>query len=596
MNAQRKGLGDKLKRLSPTAVCVLGLLYVLTVGVVDYATPPRLGLTLFYVLGTTLVGWGAGKRPALVVALVADTLIVVHDWGTHRATPQLWITLWNTATRLTIITVAGWWTAEARRLTRHLGRLVEARTAQWKAEAQHHKATAEALRVFLDAVPEPAFLLDREGSIVLSNVALARALKQEPQAIVGRNAFSLLPPAVAAPRQALFEQVLSSGQPVRYEDQREGRHLLSFQSPIRDAAGQVSRVAVLSLDITERKRAEQKLADALELNQKMVAASPMGIVVYKASGECVFANEALARIVGGTLPQILEGNFHRFANWRASGLLRLAEEALAQNQARAAEIQDTSRFGKSFWVDALMAPFRSGGEVHLLHMCYDITERKRLERQLLEISDREQARFGQDMHDGLCQELVSLAFDANALHQHLADQAHPQARTAQRIAHQLDQVITEARQLSRGLFPLRLEADGLRSAFEELAKTTRDRCQVECRFEGDGQVQLKDPATTTHLYRIAQEAVNNAAKHSQAGLITLAVRAHAQTLELIVEDDGRGLPPEAERNPSGMGLHIMDYRARAIGATLHFAPRAPGGTTVSCCLPRLAEEARTSRE
>lgn len=587
MNSRNGSPLDKLRGLSPNAVLVLGLLYVGTMSVLDYLTPARLSFMFFYVAGAAWVGWAAGKRRALTVALVTGVLILVHDWGFHRGTPEVGITLWNVLSRLAIVISAGWWAAETRQLTHNLGRQVEERTWQCQAEAQHHKATAETLRVFLDAMPEPAFLLDRQGTIVLSNVALARALQREPQTVVGRNAFELIPPAVAELRKAKFEQVLATGQPVQFEDQRQGRHIITFQSPLRDAEGTVSRVAVLALDITERKRAEQKLADALELNQKMFAASPMGIVAYKASGQCVLANEALARIVGGSLPQILQGNFRELKSWKESGLLRLAEEALETHQPRSAEIKDTSRFGKSFWVDALMAPFMSGGEPHLLHMAYDITERKRLERQILEISDREQARFGQDIHDGLCQELVSLAFDANSLQESLMRKALPEAATAQRLAALLDQAITEARQLSRGLFPVGVQTDGLHLACAELARTVRERFAVECRFESAGPAHLPDRVSAIHLYRIAQEAVNNAVKHSRAKLILLSLQADPHTLELKVEDNGRGLSAETQRSAGGMGLHIMDYRARSIGALLRFAARVGGGTVVSCRLNRV---------
>ncbi len=216
------------------------------------------------------------------------------------------------------------------------------------------------------------------------------------------------------------------------------------------------------------------------------------------------------------------------------------------------------------------------------------TEQRRLERQLLEISDREQARIGQDIHDGLCQYLVSLAFDANTLGSRLSLQAHPEAAIAQRLAELLDRAITESRQLSRGLFPIRLEGEGLVPALEELARTTRERFQVRCRLTSKAPVFIQDSTVATHLYRIAQEAVNNAVKHSRAKAISISLHARAGQLELKIADNGTGFAPGAAGTATGMGLHIMDYRARSIGGTLRSSPASSGGTLVCCCVPKAA--------
>jgi PAS domain S-box-containing protein len=215
----------------------------------------------------------------------------------------------------------------------------------------------------------------------------------------------------------------------------------------------------------------------------------------------------------------------------------------------------------------------------------NISERQRLERQLLEVSDREHARIGQDIHDGLCQHLVSLALDANSLRGELAEARRPEAKKARRIANYLDLAITEARQLSRGLFPVRLEREGLPPALEELAVATHDRFKIRCRFGSEGPVTVESSVTATHLYRIAQEAVSNAVKHSRASSVAIRLCARDGVLELSVTDNGVGLSAARRKEASGMGLHIMDYRARSIGATLLISPGRQRGTKVSCCIP-----------
>ena len=207
------------------------------------------------------------------------------------------------------------------------------------------------------------------------------------------------------------------------------------------------------------------------------------------------------------------------------------------------------------------------------------------EGQILEISDREQARIGQELHDGLCQQLVSLAFDANSLERQLSAESRAEAQVAKRLSHYLDQAITEARQVSRGLFPVRLEVEGLPSALEELARTTRERFHVKCRFEANQGAFPDAQPIATHLYRIAQEAVSNALKHSQATSIAIRLGAQAQQLELQVEDNGIGIPHGSVQNCKGMGIHIMEYRARSIGGRLTMEPGS-SGTVVSCRVPR----------
>jgi PAS domain S-box-containing protein len=212
--------------------------------------------------------------------------------------------------------------------------------------------------------------------------------------------------------------------------------------------------------------------------------------------------------------------------------------------------------------------------------------RIRLERQILEISDREQARIGQDIHDGLCQQLIGLAFNANSLGQSLSAQGRGEAVTARKICVLLDEAITEARRVCRGLYPVRLKTEGLVPALEELAHTVTERFNLSCECELGTRRLLCDITTATHLYRIAQEAVNNAVKHSGAQHIQIRLSSSETGLELLVHDDGKGIK-ESPGRAGGMGLHIMDYRARSIGGSLEIVGGS-GGTTVSCRVPQRA--------
>ncbi|MCX6922680.1 MAG: PAS domain S-box protein, partial [Verrucomicrobia bacterium] len=143
----------------------------------------------------------------------------------------------------------------------------------------------------------------------------------------------------------------------------------------RSSDGEIDWIDGVIEDITQRKQVEQSLVESLDQNHRMLAASPMGIAALKASGECVFTNQALARIVGGTIPELLQWNFRQMRSWRETGLLQLAKSTLAKSEPSETEIQAVTSFGKEVWLDFHMASFSRGGEAHLLCMYYEISDR-----------------------------------------------------------------------------------------------------------------------------------------------------------------------------------------------------------------------------
>jgi signal transduction histidine kinase len=242
---------------------------------------------------------------------------------------------------------------------------------------------------------------------------------------------------------------------------------------------------------------------------------------------------------------------------------------------------------EGFWLSITGRPLRdpAGRTAGGVIVFTDISARKKLERQIAEASDREQRRLGEDLHDGLCQHLVSTAFAARRLTAKLGDRSLPEAQDAAEIAELLATSISQARDVSRGLCLVPLEAGGLASALEELATQVRSRHGVACQFVERAAVAELPEAVATNLFRIAQEAVNNAVKHSKAGQITLSLSADAHQVRLQIEDDGIGFEPEAAP-ARGLGLHMMSYRARTVAAAFNIGPRPGGGTLVSCALRR----------
>ncbi|MEO7101640.1 MAG: histidine kinase, partial [Luteolibacter sp.] len=196
---------------------------------------------------------------------------------------------------------------------------------------------------------------------------------------------------------------------------------------------------------------------------------------------------------------------------------------------------------------------------------------------------REQVRIGQDLHDGLCQQLVSAEFSANLLQENLAKENPVRSMDAHRIADMIDDAITQARNLARGLYPVRLETEGLEMVLRELASTMSRRFDVVCTVECPVPIPPCESAAGIHLYRIAQEAVVNATKHANAHNILLSLASEDSHVKLTIEDDGLGMT-RTPINPDGMGQRIMEYRARMIGADFKIENRHQGGTSVTCVM------------
>jgi PAS domain S-box-containing protein len=214
----------------------------------------------------------------------------------------------------------------------------------------------------------------------------------------------------------------------------------------------------------------------------------------------------------------------------------------------------------------------------------DITERKRLEKENLEISEREQRRIGQDLHDGLCQHLAGVEMLCQVLAQKLAPKSKETAARATESAKAVREAISQTRLLARGLSPVTLESEGLMSALTELAHNTEKMFRVRCEFDCPEIIKFNDHAAATHLFRIAQEAVSNGIKHGKAKKIFIQLRELPGELHLRVSDNGVGFPKKFS-GTTGMGLRIMQSRIGMVGGTLVIERNPGGGTSVAGTAP-----------
>jgi signal transduction histidine kinase len=227
----------------------------------------------------------------------------------------------------------------------------------------------------------------------------------------------------------------------------------------------------------------------------------------------------------------------------------------------------------------------SGKPHNVIAAGVDITESKRLEKAVLDISARERRRIAQDLHDGLGQHLTGIAFLSKVLQERLGDGLPAESAEAARIVQLVNEAIDKTRELSRGLLPVGPEPLGLMTALERWAEEVENLFGLDCRFTCPEPILVHDEDVATHSYRIAQEAVNNAIRHARATRIDIRLEKEGGGFAMRVADNGVGIREDPRSGAThGLGLQIMNYRARMIGGELRVERGPESGTVVTCKL------------
>lgn len=209
----------------------------------------------------------------------------------------------------------------------------------------------------------------------------------------------------------------------------------------------------------------------------------------------------------------------------------------------------------------------------------DITEQRRLEMEVLRISEHERHRIGQDLHDGLGQMLTGISLINRNIAQSLHEEKHPLAGEVDEITNLVKEADEFARSLSRGLIPVEFEQDGFNAALERLAQNAERLLNINCTLRLENKIHFDDTSSLTHLYRIAQEATSNAVKHGNASDVHILLKADKEKLTLRIDDNGTGFAPNWDQN-KGLGVRIMMFRARLIGANVDIGDSDLGGASV----------------
>jgi PAS domain S-box-containing protein len=454
---------------------------------------------------------------------------------------------------------------------------------------------------------------DLNGTILTWNGGAERLFGYCAEEIVGQSITRLIPPERIDEERMIIDRV-SRGQRIRHYEtvrlHKDGALIdVSISiSPVRDGAGRIIGASKIVRDVGPAKQAQVALRESEQRLRAIVENAVDAIITIDQSGIIESANPAAERLFGYTRAELVGRNVkllmpepyssehdHYIGNYLRTGKARIIGIGR--------EVTGLRKDGTTFPLNLSVSEVRLEGQRLFTGIIHDLSNRRTLERQIIEASVAEQQRIGQDLHDGLCQDLVGIAFRCEFAARQVEDSSPKGAKAIRQVAASIRESAGQARRLSHGLNPVNLAGGGLSSALEALAARISDSFKVVCTFHWDEVARVAEEMVATHLYRIAQEAVSNAIKHGKASRVELKLVRRGKGLEMTIRDDGVGFakPPEPfavakiTSASAGIGMHTMRYRANMINGILEIRPHPRRGTIVSCMLAVSSQPVRHGR-
>lgn len=353
-------------------------------------------------------------------------------------------------------------------------------------------------------------------------------------------------------------------------------------------SGRPNQLLVMVEDITSRKLAEANYRRELGFNEILASHTSAIIIMLDRHGHLIHANEATLQMLGYKRKDLIgkpppwKSDFMDHAEKLRSQ--KRFKEMLAGKNIASREVTLIGKDRKRHVValSSIITRTPEGAVDRIIVTGTDLTERNRLQKEILKISEQEQARIGHNLHDGVGQTMTGVASLIEALEFELTGD---QRQSAARIHHLIQEAIQEVRRMSHSLSPASVKNRGLGGALQLLAETIRTNHRTACTCEVNADIKIEDSEKETHIYRIAQEAANNALRHGHPSRIKLSLQLQGEHEAVLkIEDNGSGLGRRIPEH-TGIGLRVMDYRANLIDGSLTIKSRARGGVSVVCRFP-----------
>ncbi len=456
------------------------------------------------------------------------------------------------------------------------------------------------LRAILEAAVEGIITIDERGIVDSINPAACRIFGYAPEEVVGQNVSMLMPSPDRERHDGYISNYVRTGHAKIIGIGREvvGQRKDGTSFPMDLSISEV-RLGDRRLftgmvrDITERKRAEEALRESEQRMRAILETAVEGILTIDERGMVESINPSACRIFGYSPEEIIGRNVSALmpspdrekhdgyiANYLRTGqakIIGIGREVVGQRNN-----------GTLFPMDLSIGEVRLGARRLFTGFVRDISERRELEQAVATAGEQERSRIARELHDGRGQQLGGLLFWMNGLHRDLRDANVPQAETAGQLGKELGTALTQARNLAHELYSVSPTPEGLFEALENLAERVSTERGIACEFDSEPTVLINNPTVSSHLYRLAQEAVHNALKHSGATRIDIELTRRLDVVDLKVRDKGIGFSPQA--GSRGLGLRTMEQRARLIGARLTVQTRPAGGVEVMCSVPNAVLE------
>ena len=350
---------------------------------------------------------------------------------------------------------------------------------------------------------------------------------------------------------------------------------------IHDKEKNFAEILCVGHDITERKQMENEL----RLLAAVVQSSNDAITVQDLKGNIISWNSGAEHIYGYSKAEAMKLNISRIVPaHKQNEMPSLVEKLLAEKEIKSFETQHIAKNNRILDISltATLLKDEKGKPFAITTTERNITERKRLEKEILDITEREREIIGQEIHDSMGQVLTGIAVKCKGLALKLKDESGKEMEDALTISKLANKAIAQARDIAKMLYPVDIQTGGLVSALKTLASDAQEALGVACRFKCGKSVLVKNLVEAKQVYRIVQEAITNAVRHGKASKIDINLRLTKKGNILSIENDGLDFP-KLDPNRKGFGLKIMEYRTDLIGGSLDIRKREKGGTIVTVC-------------